>query len=134
MKTPLCGLLLASLLLAPAAEARSGGGRAAVATAPFPTTTIGIARQAAALSRLRARQAAADRITASQGAIGTSGVFAGTRLAGTSLRGVGSPLGAIRERERPVSRMHVITVRPAEIAPGEIQIIRGISVETVRIR
>jgi hypothetical protein len=133
MKTPLCGLLLASLLLAPAAEARSGGGRAAVATAPF-STTIGTARHAATLSRLRARQASADRITASQGSIGTGGVFAATSLAGTSLRGVGSPLGAIRERERPVSRMHVITVRPGEMAPGEIQIIRGTSVETVRIR
>src|SRR6185437_7162443 len=92
MKTPLCGLLLASLLLVPAADARSGGGRAAVATAPFPTTTIGIARQAATLSRLRARQAQADRITASQGSIGAGGVFAGTGFAGTNSRGIGSHL------------------------------------------
>jgi hypothetical protein len=131
MKTPLCGLLLASLLLAPAAEARSGGGRAAVATAPF-STTIGTARHAATLSRLRARQASAERITASRGSIG--GVFAATSLAGTNLRGVGSPRRTVREHERPVSRMHVITVRPGEMAPGEIQIIRGTSVETVRIR
>jgi hypothetical protein len=81
MKTSLYGLLLAGLLIAPlAAEARGGGGGGGghggmrpagtaagqALTTPFQST-VRVARQAALISRLRARQAIADRITASGG-------------------------------------------------------------------
>jgi hypothetical protein len=134
MNSSLCSLLLVALLAAPAAEARNGGGRAAgarmpfPAAMPFPTTPVGIARQAALLSRLRALQARDDRIAVSQGAVGVTGVVAPNSSDQLGLAGEN------RARVRPAARMHVIVVTPNEIMRGQIQIVRGVSVETVQIR
>src|SRR6266478_2483449 len=133
MKAFLYGLLLTGMLLVPlAAEARGGGGgggggggrgggghsmmgRQSVATFPFQTT-IGVARQAAIISRLRAQQSTSNLITASGGLLGVGG-FGGIP-GGAIATGAGT-------QARTVAHPRVITVTPSATTPGQIQIIRG---------
>jgi hypothetical protein len=137
MKALLIGLAIG--LAVHSAEARGGGGGRggapgiAVATAPF-RTTIAIARQAATISRLRAQQAVANHVTASGGLAGF-GFAGGERRGGFGFVGGGgrSIENASAERAARVPRMRVITVAPSEVAAGQIQIIRGTSVETVQV-
>jgi len=128
------GLLFAGLLFSHSGAARSGsmhaGGRSVIATFPFQTT-VSVARQAAAISRLRARQAIADRITASGGLAGGF-VDDGTDL----LIGDAASGSGVRERVRTsrAPHMHIITVTPNETTAGQIQIMRGTSIEIVQVQ
>ena len=153
MKAFLYGLLLTGMLLVPlAAEARGGGGggvggggrgggghsmmgRQSVATFPFQTT-IGVARQAAIISRLRAQQSTSNLITASGGLLGVGGFGGGFGGFGGGGFG-GIPGGAIATgagtQARTVAHPRVITVTPSATTPGQIQIIRGTTIENVNI-
>jgi hypothetical protein len=160
MKASLYGLLLAGLLVAPlSTEARGGGGGGggwhggmtaggaagqALATFPFQST-IGVARQAAIISRLRAQQAISNQITASGGLIGGFGGFDGGFAGfdggfagfggglGLGIPGSGFAASGSQLRAPIVAHPHVITVTSSPTQPGEIQIIRGTSVENVKI-
>src|SRR5260221_2360362 len=133
MKAFLDGLLLAGMLLVPlAAEARGGGGGGvggggrgggghsmggqSLATFPFQST-IGVARQAAIISRLRAQQSTSNLITASGGLLGL-GEFGGgvgggrgglTRIPRAAIATAGKPA-----RAPPVAHPRGITANPLQ--------------------
>jgi len=152
MKAFLYGLLLAGMLLVPlAAEARGGGGGGvgggrrgggghsmggqSLATFPFQST-IGVARQAAIISRLRAQQSTSNLITASGGLLGLGEFGGGFGGVGGGFSGI--PGGAIatagtQARAPTVAHPRVITVTPSQTTPGQIQIMRGTTIENVNI-
>src|SRR6185437_4983914 len=138
MKASLCGLLLAGLLLVPlTAEARGGGGGGgghsmmgtqSLATFPF-RSTVGVARQAALISRLRAQQSTSNLITASGGLLGFGGFGGGFSDGGGAIA-----TGAGSETRAPtVAHPRIITMTPSTPPPGQIQIIRGTTIENVTI-
>jgi hypothetical protein len=153
MKAFLYGLLLTGVLLVPlAAEARGGGGgggggrgggghsmmmgRQSVATFPFKTT-IGVARQAALISRLRAQQSTSDLITASGGLLGLGGFGGGFGGFGGGFSDGGGAIatsaGSGTTRAPTVARPRTITMTASTPAPGQIQIIRGTTIENVTV-
>jgi hypothetical protein len=153
MKASLCGLLLAGLLLVPlTAEARGGGGGGggqgggghsmmgtqSVATFPF-RSTVGVARQAALISRLRAQQSTSNLITASGGLLGFGGFGGGFDGFGGFGGGFSDGGGAIatgaglETRAPTVAHPRIITMTPSTPPPGQIQIIRGTTIENVTI-
>ena len=115
-----------------------GGVRGPVGIATPFQTTVGVAQQAARISRLRAQQVFSDRIAASQGVIGASGFFDVSGFGGFTdgLGGAGPALSDIRQpvRSQSVPRMHIVTVTRSEILPGQVQIIRGTSAEIVQVQ
>jgi hypothetical protein len=146
MKAFLYGLLLTGMLLVPlAAEARGGGGgrgggghsmmgTQSVATFPF-RSTVGVARQAALISRLRAQQSTSDLITASGGLLGLGGFGGGFGGFGGGFSDGGGAIatGAGSETRAPtVAHPRIITMTPST-PPGQIQIIRGTTIENVTI-
>jgi len=148
MKASLCGLLLAGLFLVPlTAEARGGGGGGgghsmigtqSVATFPF-RSTVGVARQAALISRLRAQQSTSNLITASGGLLGFRGFGGGLDGFGGFGGGFSDGGGAIatgagsETRAPTVAHPRIITMTPSTPPPGQIQIIRGTTIENVTI-
>ena len=153
MKASLCGLLLAGLLLVPlTAEARGGGGGGgghgggghsmmgarSIFTFPF-RSTVGVARQAALISRLRARQSTSDLITASGGLLGFGGFgggFDGFGGSGGGFSGGGAiatSAGSQTMRAPTVAHPRIITMTSSTPAPGQIQIIRGTTIENVTV-
>ena len=148
MKASLCGLLLAGLLLVPlTAEARGGGGGGgghgggghgggghsmmgarSIFTFPF-RSPVGVARQAALISRLRARQSTSDLVTASGGLLGFGGFGGGFSDGGGAIAtGAGS-----NTRAPTVAHPRTITMTASTPAPGQIQIIRGTTIENVTV-
>jgi hypothetical protein len=139
----------------------SAAGAAGQALITFPfQSTIGVALQAAIISRLRAQQAIADRITASGGLSGGFGGFGGGFGGGFDggfagfdggfgggFGGFGADLGGLGlgipgggfaaspspVRAPSVAHPHSITIASSETQPGQIQIIRGTSVENVKL-
>jgi hypothetical protein len=117
-------------------------------TTPFQST-IGVARQAAIISRLRAQQAIANQITASGGLSGGFGGFGGGFGGfdggfdgfaggfggglGLGLPGSGFAASGSQVRAPIVAHPRFITMTPSETQPGHIQIMRGTSVEDVKI-
>ena len=151
MKAFLYGLLLTGVLLVPlAAEARGGGGgggggrgggghsmmgRQSVATFPF-RTTVGVARQAALISRLRAQQSTSDLITASGGLLGLGGFGGGFGGFGGGFSdggAIATSAGSGTTRAPTVAHPRTITMTASTPAPGQIQIIRGTTIENVTI-
>jgi hypothetical protein len=163
MKTSL-GVIILATILAPAAEARGGGGGGhgggghggggvhhgggghnRGVTAPF-RNTVAIARQAAMISRLRAQQRTSDLITSSGGLLGLGGGYGGGFDGGYGggfdggFSGIGlgnsAALASLAPApaRAPVARMHIIEMTPSPVAPGQVQIIRGTSVETVTVK
>jgi hypothetical protein len=127
----------------------------ALATFPFQST-IGVARQAAIISRLRAEQAVSNQIAASGGLSGGFGGFGGGFGGfddgfagfdgglggfgggfggglGLGVPGSGFAASSSQLRAPIVAHPHIITVTSSQTQPGEIQIIRGTSVENVKI-
>jgi hypothetical protein len=152
MKALLCGLLLAGLSLVPlTAEARGGGGGHAgghgggghsmrstgsLATFPF-RSTVGVARQAALISRLRAQQATSDLITASGGSLGLGGFGDGSGGFGGGFSGGGGVIatsaGSKTTRAATAVHSRTITMAASTPAPGQVQIIRGTTIENVTV-
>jgi hypothetical protein len=150
MKALLCGLLLAGLSLVPlTAEARGGGGghgggghsmrnTRSVATFPF-RSTVGVARQAALISRLRAQQATSDLITASGGSLGLGGFGGGFDGSGGFGGGFSDGGGVIatntgsNRRAFRAAHPSTITVSTSTSSAGQILIIRGTSIENVAV-
>jgi hypothetical protein len=150
MKALFCGLLLAGLLLVPlTAEARGGGGghgggghsmRSTRSVAIFPfRSTVGVARQAALISRLRAQQATSDLITASGGSLGLggfgggfdgSGGFGGGFSVGGGVIATNAGSGARTPR---AAHPRTVTISSSTPSPGQIQIIRGTTIENVTV-
>lgn len=147
MKAFLCGLLLTGMLLVPlAAEARGGGGGGggghsmmgarSVATFPF-RSTVGVARQAALISRLRAQQSTSDLITASGGLLGLGGFGGGFGGSGGGFSDGGGVIatsaGSKTTRAPTAAHPRTITMTASTPAPGQIQIIRGTTIENVTV-
>jgi len=154
MKAFLYGLLLTGMLLVSlAAEARGGvggggggdgrgGGRhsmmgaRSVATFPF-RSTVGVARQAALVSRLRAQQSTSDLITASGGSLGLGGFGGGFGGSAGSFSDGGDVIatraGSETRRAPTAAHSRTITMAASTPAPGQIQIIRGTAIENVTV-
>jgi len=118
------------------AEARGMAAHGGVGVSPSQFT-LGIARQATALSRLRAQQAVADRTTAMMTGIGTAGLGAGGFLAGGAGGFIGASSvtapGTTTHMSRAANSVFVPVVETPAFVPGQIQIIRGQNVEIVSV-